>query len=80
MSAYQLLVSRAKVTAGDEVLTERASVSVKDGIVTLKVAGAETITSPVQSVEKGRRSAKVTLENGTVWIVARAGCGCGGGR
>ncbi len=77
--AFQLLVSRAKVTAGTEVLSERATVSVQNGIATLKAPGVD-LSMPVASIEKARRSATVTGTDGTVWVVARQGCGCGGGR
>lgn len=78
--SYQLLVSRAKVTAGDdEVLAERASVSVRNNVARFTANGQEH-TMDVASIEKGRRSATVTGTDGTVWTVARAGCGCGGGR
>ncbi len=79
MSAYQLLVSRAKVTAGDEVLTERASVSVRNNVAMFTAKGI-TYRMEVASIEKGRKVATVTGTDGTVWTVARAGCGCGGGR
>lgn len=77
--AYQLLVSRAKVTSGDEELASRATVSVRNGVATLKAPGVD-LSMPVASIEKGRRSATVTGVDGTVWTVARQGCGCGGGR
>jgi hypothetical protein len=79
VSGYQLLVSRAKVTAGDEVLAERASVSVKNNVARFTANGQEH-TMEVASIEKGRKVATVTGTDGTVWTVARAGCGCGGGR
>jgi hypothetical protein len=79
VSAYQLLVSRAKVTAGDQVLTERASVSVRNNVARFTANGQEH-TMEVASIEKGRKVATVTGVDGTVWTVARAGCGCGGGR
>lgn len=77
--AYQLLISRAKVSSGDETLSDRATVSVRNGVATIKDKDGEQ-TMQVASIEKGRRSATVTGVDGTVWTVARAGCGCGGGR
>lgn len=79
MSGYQLLVSRAKVTAGTDVLSDRATVSVKNGVATLKAPGVD-LSMPVASVTKDRKSATVIGTDGTVWVVARQGCGCGGGR
>lgn len=77
--AYQLLVSRAKVTSGDEEIASRATVSVRNGVATIKAPGVD-LSMSVASIEKGRRSATVTGVDGTVWTVARQGCGCGGGR
>lgn len=77
--AYQLLVSRAKVTSGDEELASRATVSVRNGVATLKAPGVD-LSMKVAKLDKGRRSATVTGVDGTVWTVARQGCGCGGGR
>lgn len=77
---YALLVSRAKVTAGDDLIASSATVSVRDGVAKVTTTGGEPITAEVASIDKGRRSATVTLADGTVWTVARQGCGCGGGR
>ena len=74
MSAYQLLVSRAKVTAGDEVLTERASVSVRNNVARFTANGHEH-TMEVASIEKGRKVATVTGTDGTVWTVSVKGRG-----
>lgn len=79
MAGYQLLVSRAKVTAGGDLVSADATVSVRAGVATIKGAGVD-LTGAVASIEKGRRSATITLDDGTVWTVARKGCGCGGGR
>jgi hypothetical protein len=76
---YQLLISRAKVSSGDETISDRATVSVRNGVATIKDKDGEQ-TMQVASIEKGRRSATVTGVDGTVWTVARQGCGCGGGR
>ncbi len=79
MAGYQLLVSRAKVTQGETVVSADATVSVRAGVATIKGAGVD-LTGSVVTIEKARRSATITLDDGTIWTVARKGCGCGGGR
>ncbi len=80
---YQLLMTRAKVTVtrpdDEDYSVPTATVSVRDGVAKYSANGQET-TAAVASVTKDRRTATVTMTDGSVWTVARQGCGCGGGR
>ena len=77
--AYQLMVSRASLTIDGEEISG-ATVSVRDGVAKAVLPNGETHTMEGVTVEKSRKVATVTGADGTVWTVARRGCGCGGGR
>jgi hypothetical protein len=80
MTAYQLLVSRATLTIDGEE-TPQATVSVRNGVALARLPNGESHTMAVASVDKSsRKVATVTGTDGTVWTVAKRGCGCGGGR
>jgi len=77
---YKLIMTRATATidAGEPI--KAATVTVRDGVATLDVKGAETLTMDVATVARSSaKRATVTGVDGTTWEIVR-GCGCGGGR
>lgn len=78
--APQFMVSRASLTIDGEEASPAARVSIRDNIAKATLPNGETHTLAVASLDKSGKVATVTGTDGTVWVVARRGCGCGGGR
>lgn len=76
--AVKLSMTRAKVTTPAGITTS-ATVTVQDGVATIRTRGAEPVTMAVAKVERtSAKRATITGADGTTWEVQR-GCGCGGG-
>ncbi len=77
---YKLMMTRATVTVGGDEPIKAATVSVRDGVATIAVQGAEPLTMDVATVARSSaKRATVTGVDGTTWEIVR-GCDCGGGR